>query len=318
MGKTANFLCGVEQGEFVIAVFDADELSHQAATGEDAEVFPADIAGGGDLADDRSGWVLHLGDGSRPLAWARAEAAQRGSIAECFVRSEEVVDLGPPAVGIFVEMLDGVAADIGPQLAFEGSVDPFDFALGLRMVRPAMERMNSQADQLSVEPTDGPWNLKGRGKGVVAEDALRQAELTEGIPEDSERGGHGQVQAGTQGQQIAGMVVKDGEGMDFPPSDLQRPFVVTLPKLVGQGAFEAQQLGWRRGGRCDASAAFIDPQETNVEWPSVERQFGVVVEALEAVRITLRADKVAAEDGVELEDVVGHEVGKLTVLQVVP
>ena len=63
---------------------------------------------------------------------------------------------------------------------------------------------------------------------------------------------------------------------------------------------------------------FIDPQKTNVECSSVERQFGVVVEALEAVWIALRAGYVAAKDGVELEDVVGREVGELAVLQVIP
>jgi len=44
----------------------------------------------------------------------------------------------------------------------------------------------------------------------------------------------------------------------------------------------------------------------------------MIVEALEAIGIVLRAGYVAAKDGVELEDVVGREVGELAVLQVIP
>jgi hypothetical protein len=66
------------------------------------------------------------------------------------------------------------------------------------------------------------------------------------------------------------------------------------------------------------SRSIIDPQESNVKRSSVERWLGVVIETVKTVGVAVRPGYVAAENGVELEDIVGREVGELAVLQVVP
>lgn len=142
-GEEADLLPGIEDGQFVLAFFDADELTGDAAAAEDAIALVADVADRGDLAED----------------------------------------------GVEVE-----------ELAVGGAVEAFDLALGLRMIRPAVEGVDAQADQAGVQPAQADVaavvDAAVSPEGVVGEDGLGEADLSEELPEDAPDGGMGQVQAG--------------------------------------------------------------------------------------------------------------------------
>ena len=55
----------------------------------------------------------------------------------------------------------------------------FDLALGLRMVRPAVDRADAQADEPLVQLTDTAPGLVPRGEGTVAEQRLGKAIFAE-------------------------------------------------------------------------------------------------------------------------------------------
>lgn len=142
------------------------------------------------------------------------------------------VDAGPPVIEISLELILAVASDGGPEFAFEGSVEPFDLALGLRVIGTSMDRMNAQSDQAGIEPTEGLGGLERGPESVVAEDGIRQPELAEGLPQNVKGGLHRDIGAGVAGDEIARVVINHSEGMDLASTHFQRAFVIALPELM--------------------------------------------------------------------------------------
>ena len=59
---------GVVEVDTVVVFFDADDLSCDSASGEDAKLFPTDVTGGGNFSQQGPGGIRHLRKGSRPRA----------------------------------------------------------------------------------------------------------------------------------------------------------------------------------------------------------------------------------------------------------
>jgi hypothetical protein len=62
-------------------------------------------------------------------------------------------------------------------------------------------------------------------------------------------------------EEIAGVVVEDGEGVDAPAGHLEEALEVALPQLVGAAALEALGRGLRWRGRVDPAVAFEDGRQ---------------------------------------------------------
>ena len=166
--ETADFVVGVVEGDLMIALFNADELSNEAASGKDPESAPADIAGSVDFA---KGGVAGIFDGRQLLrsrSGTGSEAGQGRNVADCFMRTESVVDLAPPSVEILLEVGEVIASDVWPDFALQGAMQAFHFALSLRVIGTSVQWTDAKSDEPCFEPAERAGNLKSRTERVVA------------------------------------------------------------------------------------------------------------------------------------------------------
>jgi hypothetical protein len=239
----ADFFPGVEEADFLIGFFDADEFSDEGMAGHEAITAPGDVAGLGDPSQEGIGGIFDGWKRLGPRAAAGAESRGGWIIREGFVRAACVVDLESPVVEIATEVFELIASGLWPEFAFEGAVEAFDLALSLGVVGSAMEGLHAESDEPRLEPGECFGDRIGSAERVVTEEGVREAELTEGVPEDLEGGPHAEIKAGDKRQEEARVIVQDGEGIGFLASDFERSFVIALPELIGSLALEALQVG---------------------------------------------------------------------------
>lgn len=153
--------------------------------------------------------------------------------------SESVVDFASPAVGVEVEVFEGVSSDVSEHFVVVGAVESFDLALGLWMVGPSVDGANAESDEPGVEPGDSDVILSAVGEGVVAEECVGQATLAEGVPEGIPSGCGGDVESGLDAEEAARVVIEDCEWAESLPGDFDGALEIKLPKLIGRVAFEA-------------------------------------------------------------------------------
>ena len=63
-----------------------------------------------------------------------------------------IADPRTPVVEIGVEMRDGIAANLWPEIQFECAIKAFNFSLSLRVIGPVMDGTDAEPDQLRFEP----------------------------------------------------------------------------------------------------------------------------------------------------------------------
>jgi len=140
---------------------------------------------------------------------------------------------------VLLEMDEQVAAGPRPELLVERAIKAFDFSLGLRVIGTPMPGMNVEANEAGLEPGDPEWVLAARAEGVITEDVLGEATVGKGCPQDVPGGLHGAVQTDLESQQIARMVIDNGEREDTLALDLKGTFEIELPQVIGRGVLEA-------------------------------------------------------------------------------
>jgi hypothetical protein len=252
----SDFLPGIEDGEFGVSFFDANLFSHKSSSGEYAEAFEADVPGSRDLAENATGFIFDgrqsFGSGTR----TGGESADGRFVSQRLMWPNQVVDVPSPAIDVVGKMFEGVASDMRPDFSLQCPVEPFDLALRLRVVGPSMDWLDAESNQLCVEPTDSFGCFVPGSESVITEDAFGESEFCEGFPERLECGFHGDIQARPQCNEIARMIIDDGEGMDFSPTDFDGSFVIALPELMGFCSFkELDVLFFCACGSCESMSA---------------------------------------------------------------
>ena len=152
--------------------------------------------------------------------------------------SDCVVDVASPVVDIEGKIFQRVSSNPRPNFAFECAVESFDFSLCLRVIGSSVDGFDAESNELGLEPTDGFGDIESGSKGVVTEDAVGDAELTEGFPEDVKGWFHADIEARLECNEESGVIIEDGERVNLSSCDFDGSFVVALPELVGLGSFE--------------------------------------------------------------------------------
>jgi hypothetical protein len=163
--------------DFGIVIEHANTFSCKASTHQDPGTMVTNVAGRADRSEFGVGRLVHSGDFSWAAPFAGAPARVGWPVGERFVRAQRVVNRSP-TLEIGLEMGQRVTPRLGQEFPLQGAIEAFDLALGLRMVRPAVDGVDPEADQPGVEPRQPDTGVPG-GERVVAEDRLGESDIAE-------------------------------------------------------------------------------------------------------------------------------------------
>jgi hypothetical protein len=151
----------------------------------------------------------------------------------------------------------------------EGAMEAFAFTLRLRVIRPAMSEIDSQAQKPDTKPSKAAaWIGTGPRGSIIAQDAIGEAVALEGALQSGLNLGTIDCGASAQNQGEAGVIVENGEGVAAPAaSERKIAFKVHLPELVGSLVRETL-IGGLRGGVREhaASVTFEDGSDGADGW----------------------------------------------------
>ena len=142
------------------------------------------------------------------------------------------------------------------QFGLQRSVQPLEPAHRLRMAGAAPQRLDAEADQPDREP--GRAVLPTTGIAVVGDHRVRQAVHLEDLRQPLADGGFALVRASLRSEQIARMIVENGQASDDrgkaalafavgPAIQREVALEIHLPQEVGGVGFEALEGHGRRG-----------------------------------------------------------------------
>lgn len=186
----------------------------------------------------------------------RAVGLRRGGVVVAAVGPLLVVVVAE-FVELALQLAGGAGCGLFVQPAFEGLVEAFDLALGLRVSRGAVFLAYAEDGQEVFEGVAPASEAGGVDAAVVCEGRGRGAVDAGG---GQERGDHvvpGDGLVGGAGQQVAGVVVEPVEDLDVGAVRQAPVGEVGLPGLVGLGGFEADVGGsgaFSRFGRDEPGA----------------------------------------------------------------
>ena len=140
----------------------------------------------------------------------------------------------------------------GPELTDIGlhrAMPAFDLALGLGMIRSAMDDPDAEPDEPGFEPGDRPWMGGAPRSAVIGEDRPRAAILRETRGQVLLDQFPTLVDTGEEAQAEPRMVIAHRQGMDLALAQPVVPLEVDLPQLIGGGPLELLEPAWLRGPR---------------------------------------------------------------------
>ena len=123
--------------------------------------------------------------------------------------------------------------------AFEGLVEAFDFALGLRVAGVAVLLGDAQGGEEAFEVVAAVGESGGVDRSVVGQGGGGQSVGGGGVGEAGDDVGAGDAAVGGAGQQVSGVIVEPVEDFDVGAVGQGPVGEVGLPGLVGLAGGEA-------------------------------------------------------------------------------
>lgn len=217
-----------------------DAVGYQCAADEVKAVSESDFAFAFDGAGDFGGLVFDGRVFASEASWTDAIAGCGHIHPEGLMGSVMVV-IETEGIEALLREGEGWPVVAAEQLVVEGAVEALVLALGLGVQGASVDDL----DTLAQEPEPEGTHLGVRrapGRAVVAEDLAWQAVKLEGAQQVLAHAEACFVGTGSQADQEARVVVKDGERMAAPArGEGEVPLEVHLPEHVGLRSFEAHK-----------------------------------------------------------------------------
>src|SRR5271155_435656 len=187
-----------------------------------------------------------VGKGDRTGAIAAGGRSQ----AQGVVRTNQVVALAK-AVELALAVREGGEVEVTQDFELERAMEALFFALGLRMISPAMSDADAEPDQPQAKGGEGMVVVGTPGSAIVHQHRGRQSVTAKRAGQHLAHGLATLIGAGLEHHREARMVVEHGERMAAAAAEQgEMALEVHLPQFVGCVAFEAlaRALSGRGGG----------------------------------------------------------------------
>ena len=167
---------------------------------------------------------------------------------------------------LLVQVFEGVCPRLPGEPAFKGLVEPFDFALGLWVVRGTVFLRDAQGVELVFESVSSAFpagEAGGVDHAVIGQRRGRKAVFGSAGQECGDNGGDCDGFEAGAGEQVAGVVIEEVQDFDVRSVGEGPVGEIRLPGFVGLVGFEAVQGGFGAFLRLrgDEPAAVQDPAD---------------------------------------------------------
>ena len=168
------------------------------------------------------------------------------------VRPQMVIDRAPLVQALLQGSQIGKGRPI-EDLGFQRAMETLLFALGLRMVRPAVTNPNAQPQQPDRQRSVGMLAITAPGRAVIQQHPLRQSITAKGFGQPLLNRVPPLIAAPLQTDGIAGMIVQHRQRVTAGAiAQGKMPFEIHLPQLIGGLMLETlPPLMFGRLGRVD-------------------------------------------------------------------